>query len=181
MLKQITSTIVSLLLASTLTACAAGKPLPVQVSKKMQTATDKCLYWQSEVDESVKLPHGYQEPGEKDERTIMNGIECLLNSEGNKNKAKFSGATHAYVSQLFEPATVEVAALYYISYLYLQKWDHADAIDLANDNEGADQAETTRRAYKAYRAWYKKVKKIGIVKAREKHLNPLQGTGIRWY
>ncbi len=111
----------------------------------------------------------------------MDGIECLLNLEGNKNAAKFSGANKPYISQIFKQATVEVAALYYISYLYTQKWDHADAIFLANDNEEAEEAETTRRAYEAYRVWYKEVKKVGIVKAREKRLNPLKGTGIRWY
>ena len=175
------SVAINLVLTTILTGCAAIKPLPVQVSNKMQTKADKCLYWQSRVDESVKLPDGYQKPDEKDERTIMEGIECLLNLEGNKNKAKFSGATHNYVSQLFEPATVEVAALYYISYLYIQKWDHADAIYLANNSEDAEGAETVRRAYVAYRAWYEKVKKVGIVKAREQQFDPLEGTGIRWY
>lgn len=181
MLKIIVSATLNLVLTTTLTACAAAKSSPVQVSNKMQTATNKCLYWQSRVDESVKPPESYKGLDETNEQNIMEGIECLLNLEGNRNDAKFSGANKPYVSQIFKQATVEVAALYYISYLYTQKWDHADAIFLANDNEEATEAETTRRAYKAYRAWYKEVKKIGIAKAREKHLNPLEGTGIRWY
>ncbi len=181
MLKSIVSAAITLALTAILTAYAAARYLPGRISNEMQTTSDKCLFWRSRVDASVTLPDGHKELDEKDQQNTMDGIECLLNLEGNKNAAKFSGANKPYISQIFKQATVEVAALYYISYLYTQKWDHADAIFLANDNEEAEEAETTRRAYEAYRVWYKEVKKVGIVKAREKRLNPLKGTGIRWY
>jgi hypothetical protein len=48
----------------------------------------------------------------------MAGIKCLLKMEGNKNRAAFSGAVKLHVSQSFENTPADVAALYYISYLY---------------------------------------------------------------
>ena len=55
---------------------------------------------------------------------MVQAIDCLLRLEGNKRKAEFTGATNPYTSQIFEAATVEVAALFYISHLFYQKWDH---------------------------------------------------------
>ena len=140
-----------------------------------------CEYWQSRVDESVKLPEN-RAIDEKNPNTVIQATECLLKLEGNKKKARFSGATHLYVSQLFEPATVEVAALFYISYLFYQKWDHADAIALVgDDNQRLSAPKTVKDAYGHYRRWFKKVKALGIVKAREMKIEPLKGKDVRWY
>ena len=141
-----------------------------------------CLYWQSRVDESVKMPGSFQPINEENPENVMQAIECLLKLEGNRNKAKFSGVTNPRVSQLFEPATVEVAALFYVSYLFYQKWDHADAIALVGDDQQTvSSPKTLRKAYKYYREWFKQVKTIGIVKAREMKVEPLKGKDVRWY
>jgi hypothetical protein len=119
---------------------------------------------------------------EENPAKIMQAVECLLKLEGNKNKAKFSGATNPRVSQLFEPATVEVAALFYVSYLFYQKWDHADAIALVGENnQKVNTPKTVKKAYKYYRSWFKQVKSIGIVKARKMKIEPLKGKDVRWY
>jgi hypothetical protein len=130
----------------------------------------------------VKVPDIFQPIDEKNPGTIMQATECLLKLEGNKKKARFSGATNPYVSQLFKPATVEVAVLFCVSYLFYQKWDHADAIALVgDDNQKISAPKTVQDAYKYYRRWFKQVQAIGIVKAREMKVEPLKGKDVRWY
>jgi len=36
-------------------------------------------------------------------------------------------------------------------------------------------------AYEAYLSWFEKVKEIGLQKAREEKLDPLNGAPVRWY
>lgn len=141
----------------------------------------KCQYWLSKVDAKVKLPPGSQNVDETSSQTILEGIECLLQTKGNKHPAKFSGATKPYVSQIFKPATVEVAALYYISYLYYQKWDHADAIALRDETGSVNSPKAIGLAYDSYRKWFEEVRRLGIAKAREMNLDPLKDAKVRWY
>jgi hypothetical protein len=141
-----------------------------------------CLYWQSEVDEGVNLPDSFQDIDQEKPENIMKGIECLLTLEGNKKKARFGGATHDYVSQIFPPAPVEVAALYYISYLFYQNWDHADGIALVGrKNSRFNSPENVRKAYRYYRAWFRQVQHIGLANARARKLEPLKNKDVRWY
>lgn len=162
-------------------ALSIGGALNRQSKSAMTPINDKCLLWRSKVDSTlVRL----QEPpgaDEKSDQSVMEGIECLLSLEGNRNRAKFSGVTRPEVSQNFKPATVEVAALYYVSFLYTGKWDHADAIAIVDNNREPNAAETVRRAYVAYRKWFQRVKKIGLAEARKIGLDPLKGKGVRWY
>lgn len=100
---------------------------------------------------------------------------------GNKHSAKFGGAQQLYVSQLFEPTTAEVAALYYISYLFYQKWDHADAVALRAENGEVDKPEAVRQAYQSYKKWFKEIKRVGLAKAREMKIEPLKDPKVHWY
>ena len=100
---------------------------------------------------------------------------------GNKHSAKFGGAQQLYVSQLFEPTTAEVAALYYISYLFYQKWDHADAVALRDENGEVDKPEAVRQAYQSYKKWFKEIKRVGLAKAREMKIEPLKDPKVHWY
>lgn len=111
----------------------------------------------------------------------MVGIECLLKMEGNKHKAAFSGAVKDYVSQSFENTPADVAALYYISYLYHQRFDHADAVALSGANGAVNTPEVIREAYRGYKKWFAEVKRVGLARAREMKLDPLKGTKVRWY
>jgi hypothetical protein len=148
---------------------------------EMKKESGSCQYWQSKVDADLKPSVGAQKVDETNQQMILEGIDCLLQMEGNKHPAKFSGATKPYVSQLFKPATVEVAALYYISYLYYQKWDHADAVALRDPNGEVNSPRAIQRVYKSYRKWFREVRKVGLAHAREAKLDPLDGTAIRWY
>jgi hypothetical protein len=148
---------------------------------EMKSKTECCTYWRSKVDDEVKQPESMQDVNEADPQVILDGIECLLKMEGNKHPAKFSGAVNDDVSQLFPKATADVAALYYISYLFFQKWDHADAIALRGTDGEINTSEDIQAAYKSYKKWFEAVKKVGIVKAREMKLEPLKDTKVKWY
>jgi hypothetical protein len=147
----------------------------------MLSEQEVCKYWLSRVDGDVNLPDQFKHVDESNIENIIVGIECLLTFEGNKKRARFSGATRHDVSQLFDPATVDIAALYYISYLFTQKWDHADAVAIVDKEGRVNTDESTKEAFQAYREWFKEVKKLGIYKARESRLDPFGGKNIRWY
>ena len=150
-----------------------------------------CRYWQSRVDTRVDL-ESLTFPDEKDPEVATQGIECLLKFEGNKhlaplgiqvmtrlNTENLSGPT----SILSTPTAAEVAALYMISYLYYQKWDHADWVVLVNrkDSQGLSSSEeNVRKAYRYYREWFKRVKAMGLVKARGLKIEPLKAKDVWW-
>jgi hypothetical protein len=148
---------------------------------EMKRESQSCQYWGSKIDAELKPLVSAQNIDETNPQMILDGIDCLLHMKGNKHRAKFSGATKPNVSQLFKPATVEVAALYYISYLYYQKWDHADAIALRDEKGRIDKPESVRQAYQSYKKWFEEVKRVGVVKAREMKLRPLAHTKVHWY
>lgn len=157
-----------------------------------------CTFWHSKVDPNIKpsdrldtVSPGAAEGISKElkvdssaissEEELFKAIECLLHLEGNKTDSKIIGATSYYTSQVFGASTVEVAALYYISYLYYGKWDHAYAAKLVDKNGFVEDSQMIHKAYVSYRNWYKKLKEVGTAKAKETKLDPLAGTGIGWY
>jgi hypothetical protein len=124
------------------------------------------------------------------EPEIVAATGCLLALEEDTHDANFSGATWAGVSELFAfPTPINLAALYYISYLYTGNWKHGNAIALrgpgadASDMHGqyVTRQEAVHKAYASYRRWYEEVKRVGLARAREKKLDPLEGTGLWWY
>ena len=141
---------------------------------------DPCESWQAKADSTLPRPTG-RDPDITDSTVVMTGIECLLKMEGNKNPARFSGAMNNYVSQLFENTSADVAALYFISYLYHQEWDHADAVALRGSDGSVNTPKVVRDAYRSYRKWFTEVKRIGLVKAREMKLDPLKHSKVTWY
>ncbi|HQY68746.1 MAG TPA: hypothetical protein PLD38_15835 [Pyrinomonadaceae bacterium] len=146
-----------------------------------QMKSNCCNYWKSKVSEAIPTPERSSEKHNSESESILAAIECLLTMEGDKSRARFSGATRFDTSQTFEPATSDVGALYYISFLYLKKWDHSNAVALVDKDNRLNHPESISIAYRAYRKWFKKIKDEGITKAREQKLDPLEGTGIRWY
>jgi hypothetical protein len=140
-----------------------------------------CDFWKSKVSEAIPITEEPVEKAKSEDERVLSAIECLLTMEGDKSKARFGGATRFNVSQTFEPATSDVAALYYISFLYLGKWDHASAVAIVDDDNRFNDRESISVAYKAYRKWFDKVKDLGLAKARARNLDPLENTQIRWY
>jgi hypothetical protein len=160
--------------------CGYGKAMAQSTNQLKES--EICQYWYSQVDPSVKRPESIKSIDGKVDDNTFKGIECLLKLQGQKGPAKFGGATRHDVSQIFEAPSVEVAALYYISFLYYQKWDHANAVALTDINTGEIiKADKVAEVYSYYREWFKQVKKVGIAKARSKGLDPLTGRKIAWY
>lgn len=162
------------------------------ISATAQTKTEKakndiCYRWQTQVDPSLERIIIDESTLPDDE--ILEGIGCLLKLKGNKKKARFTGATRANYNSADRykppkhPATVEIAALYYISYLFYENWEHANSVSLF-DTESKKLNSNTKRsvkeAYKSYQKWFEKVKEIGLEKAREQKLDPLENSGIAW-
>ena len=107
-------------------------------------------------------------------------IDCLLKSKDNRRPARFSGAVDDRVSQIFPPATVEVAALYFISVIYEKRWNHASAVAIDGPH-GLNTKPTVSEAYAAYRRWLELVKRDGIAACRKRKAAPLSGTRLHWY
>lgn len=112
---------------------------------------------------------------------VFEGIGCLMASRGNRNPARFSGATSPGVSHVLPAATVELAALYYISYLYSGNWRYGDGVALWNRDGVINPPGSIDVAYAAYTAWHEKLAEMGLSAARARHLEPLTGTGLSWY
>lgn len=143
-----------------------------------QVKAEECNYWHSEVDQDIDVEI---EIDKSDPKNVLKGIDCLLKLQGERKEGLFSGATNSNVSQIFPPASVEVCALYYISYLYYQNWKHADAVALVGKDGSLNSDGSVKKAFESYRRWRKKLDKIGLQKAREIKLDPLATSGVRWY
>lgn len=119
----------------------------------------------------------------------LEAIRCLLGEEADVRSASMSGATRFDTSQIFATATANLAALYAISYIYNDRYDHASAVALRGegasyiDESGAyaTSPEAIKRAYIAYHEWFKKIQEIGLENARDAGLQPLDGSGLSWY
>ena len=139
-----------------------------------------CQDWQSRIDS--KTSFYFRNDDDKTQEQIYEAIDCYLKLKGKKQSSNISGATRPDVSQLFlEPTSVEVAALYYITYLVYQKWDYADAPYLVGRKGKLNTSKSVSEAYKSYKIWFEKVKKIGLEEARKQNINPLASSTVRWY
>lgn len=147
-------------------------------------AAQDCNYWYAAV--GVKSANGQRgNKDEKDTKNILDGIECLLKLEGDKSRGAYSGATSFSGPAFMPEATVEINALYYISKLFYDNYKHTDALALRRpgfeNNKILNSDEIVSIAFESYRKWFEKVKEIGLEEARKQKLDPLCGSGVRWY
>ena len=139
-----------------------------------------CKEWDKRVDPSLG-PAGTtlaQIPGDSE---VLVAIDCFLKHQGNKNRARFGGATNPRTSQMLPDATIELASLYYISYLFTTDWQHGDGVAMWNREGVINPPGSIDAAYAAYAAWFKRVKSLGLSEARKQRLDPLKDTGLHWY
>ena len=146
---------------------------------------NNCHRWRSQVDpalQRVLIDQKTLTDGE-----IEEGIGCLLKLKGLKNKARFYGGTKNNYNKSEgykypeKPATVDIAALYYASYLFYNNWEHASSVVLYEEATGKiNTGKIVNKAFETYQKWYEKVLAIGLKAAREKKLDPLEGSGISW-
>lgn len=148
-----------------------------------------CRYWKAQVDQEAD---GFDaELDEKQASVIIKGIECLLKEEGNRGPGLVFGSIGpSPVSQTTPPPSVQVSALYYISYLFYGNYGFSDAIALTRipprlkkpyDKIIFNSPSDIKTAYRSYRRWFKIVKKIGLDEARRQKLDPLAGSNVEWY
>jgi len=148
---------------------------------KLSNQEKRCEYWRAKIDPALPLSGKgvWEQPS--DEET-MSVIACLLDLEGRKEPARFGGATRYDVSYASEDMpSIEIASLYYISFIYEKKWDHARVIAIQGPNGETNTTSITDEAWKSYKKWFNKVKTIGLDEARRQKLEPLQGTELHWY
>ena len=150
-----------------------------------QTSVEKisniCHYWESKANRRIRIPEDFPRPDVKDEKDILQAIDCLLKLEGHPKESGYgTGGTSIENSNAYPSPSVELAALFYITVLYLEDFPF-NAIKLVNKKGKFLGEEAIKPAYKSYRKWYKKVEEIGLEKVREMKLDPLAGTDIWWY
>ena len=174
-MNKIIPSMILLLLGATFTV-AQNKP---------DNAMNKCYRWRTQVDPMFQRIMIDKET--LTDREIEEGIGCLLEMKGLRNKARFYGDTRNNYNKSEgyrhpeKPASVEIAALYYISYLFYSNWEHASSITLYDESTGETNTEKiVERAFESYQKWYKEMLVIGIKAARKKKLDPLEGSGINW-
>lgn len=155
--------------------------LLIMILGTSEIMSQDCSYWHKSV--GVKnLKYAGSKIDEKNPVKIIEGIECLLKLEGNQSRGAFSGATNFQVSELLPPSTVEICALYYISWLFYENYEHASGVALVDEsNLRLNSKKSIMMAYTSYRNWFETVKEIGLEEARKQNLDPLKGSGVRWY
>ncbi|MEW6126588.1 MAG: hypothetical protein AB1757_06070 [Acidobacteriota bacterium] len=144
-----------------------------------QSKNPKCDAWHNRIAPQTHL--NLSGVSNMTQEEIFDGIACLMKLKGKKNSSNVMGASRGDVSNFFGATSVEVAALYYISFLFYQKWDHADAPFLVDKSRKLNSIKAVSKAYKSYEKWFKRVKTLGLDKARKQKLDPLDGSGVSWY
>jgi len=144
-----------------------------------QSGKIQCKSWQGRIE--AGKPLNLSGATGKTPEEIYHGISCLLDLKGHSEESSLSGATRPDVSQRFGTTSVEVAALYYISYLFYEEWGHANAPFLRDKKGRLNSPEAVDEAYCAYESWFTKVKKVGLDEARKQELDPLTGSSVKWY
>jgi hypothetical protein len=141
---------------------------------------DSCDSWVNMLDQSKPERPGLWNSMLSNIETI-DAIECLLHAQGNRHEARIGGVTHYNLSQTMPTASVEIAALYYISFLFTGLPDHADGIALQGADGSLNPPGSIDVAYKAYREWFVGAKIMGLETARTLQLSPLKSTNLSWY
>ena len=149
-------------------------------SAQAKKVSDECRPWIQKIDPALgKRGFAIQLPVQ--EQDLLVAVSCLLKSEGNKGPSQCDmNMTHNGGTDL-PPPTVEVFALYYISFIFEGDWEYAEGIALEDRRGRINPPGSVHTAYVAYRKWFLKVREIGVEQARKEHLKPLDPSGINWF
>jgi hypothetical protein len=146
------------------------------------TVGDDCRIWSSQVDPAVDYSGALSDVTKLSPNEKIHAINCLLTLEGKREPAKIGGVTRMDVSQVLPKVSVEIASLFYISYIYYGRWDHCNGIALVDEHGKRNSEASVKEAFSSYKKWFKTVKRIGIEKAKEMNLDPMDScTGVAWY
>jgi hypothetical protein len=142
-----------------------------------------CSKWQSKVDSKIVYVGTVPRLSEFTPDEKMEAISCLLSLEGRKFEGEMYGVTRFNISQTLPRATVEIGALYYIRSIYYGKWDHCSGVALVDLDGNFNSNAAVAIAYESYKKWFEKVKRVGLSKALEAGLDPMDDCldAIWWY
>ena len=149
-------------------------------SNQAMSQSIDCRVWNSQIDPAVHH-ESPPNPITLSDTDALEAMNCLIKNRGNRTIAKIGGATNLAVSQQLPEPTVELAALYYISYIFTKSYQHADGIALWDDAGTINPPHSIESAYSAYITWLNEVRKVGVSKARRLRLDPLNRSGLAWY
>jgi hypothetical protein len=144
---------------------------------------EDCSKWQSKVDSSIVYSGVIPKPSELTPDEKMKAISCLFYMEGRKCEGQLFGVTKFNISQILPRASIEIGALYYIRSIYYGKWDHCNGVAIVDSNRDMNKDEAVAKVYESYKKWFEKVKQIGLKKALEMGLDPMDDCldAIWWY
>ena len=81
--------------------------------------------------------------------------------------------------------SIQVEALFIINQLISKKpFNYASypiLVDRANKKEASVSGSIIKKAFEAYKDWYRKIKKNGIERIESEEAMPLYGSQIKWY
>ena len=79
------------------------------------------------------------------------------------------------------PPTIEIAALYYVTYMFEEKWDHALGIALWNRKHEINPPDSVPEAYRCYLEWFNKLKALGFAEIKKQGIKPLDNCSVQWF
>jgi hypothetical protein len=142
--------------------------------------SEECRPWMQKIDPTLGKDSATQLPAP--DQDLLVAVRCLLEAEGNKGPSQCNmNMSHNGGTDL-PPPTVEIYALYYISYIFEGDWEYAVGIALEDRQGRINPPGSAHAAYVAYQKWFVRVKKMGVAQARREHLKPLDRHGdIDWF
>lgn len=115
------------------------------------------------------------------EKEKLAAIECFLQAEGNQIPSRIEMTMSHNGGEQLPPPTIELAALYYVTYMFEEKWDHAGGFALWNRKAEINPPGSVQEAYKCYREWFSKLKELGFAEVKKRNLKPLDNSSVQWF
>lgn len=172
----------TLILISSLFALAPCAAPRSRAGVALTDSKPSCERWRAMVDPQARSSTNRPDVEHLSEAESLAGIACLLSLEGDRRLGKFSGATRMDVSQFFPRATIELDALYVISAIYNEKWDHASGVALVDRKSRIlSPRAAAKLAFPAVKAWYLRVQGGSLQELRIAQDDPLKTSGVKWY
>lgn len=154
-------------------------PLPAAAAQSPDVSVE-CRSWVRYIDPTLgEGPIVIQLPIPEQEKLLA--MQCFLRSEGNQNPARAKITMSFNGGRNLPQPTVEIAALYYISYLYEEDFEHALGIAFWDVQGCINPPGSVHLAYRLYEEWFAKVKGLGLEEARKQKLKPLATAKVKWY
>lgn len=120
---------------------------------------------------------------------IVSMIEELLKYKGDTRKCfmkiKCNSSDQLGYAGNKSQYSLQLEALYIINSLFFENFAKYSPcpllVDPATEEEATIEGAIIDKAYEAYEAWFIKMKEMGVAKAKADNLDPLAGSGLKWF